>query len=291
VVDLVRRTAEDHRPVFTRLGVGFAVDMEPTPMIVNGDATRLVQVIGNLLSNAAKFTPAGGLVTLAARADGEWVEIQVRDNGVGIPLGIADELFQPFVQADQTLDRSKRGLGLGLSLVKGLVDLHGGTVQASSAGPGQGSTFSVRLPLERRRQPRVTAATTPAPAPSSHRILVIEDSADAAESLKEALELCGHVVQTAATGDEGLAKAREFAPDLVLCDIGLPGMDGYEVARMMRKDPALRGVRLIALSGYASPEDVDRAHGAGFDEHVAKPMDFPMLERVLMTVPGDSRVS
>ena len=189
-------------------------------------------------------------------------------------------LFEPFVQGERTLDRSRGGLGLGLALVNGIVTLHGGTVSAHSEGVGKGATFAVRLPIE-----RADDLEAPAPAPpasrDARRVLVVEDNVDAAESMREALELNQHEVALAFTGREALTKARTFHPDLVVCDLGLPEMTGYEVARAMRADPELRSLPLIALSGYALPEDFERSRDAGFDRHLAKPMDFEVLARVV----------
>jgi len=284
--DLLHRTAEDHRSLFQGSGIELRVEASE-PVYVDGDPTRLAQVVGNLLSNAAKFTARGGRVEVRlARGPGAAV-VRVRDDGVGIPPDLLPRLFEPFVQADATLDRSKGGLGLGLALVRGLAELHGGSVSAHSAGPGTGAEFVVRLPVE----PAEPAAPPPRHVAPVHarralRVLLIEDSADAAESLKEALELNGHSVEIARTGFEGLDKARAWRPDVVLCDIGLPGIDGFEVARRMRADPALRNAPLVALSGYAGPEDLERSRDAGFLRHLAKPPDLQVLERTLYEARG-----
>jgi two-component system CheB/CheR fusion protein len=184
------------------------------------------------------------------------------------------------MQADQSLDRSKGGLGLGLALVKGLVELHGGSIEAQSDGLGKGSAFVVRLPLDETLAPEKPALRASGPQ-VSRRVLIIEDNLDAAESLREALELSAHEVAVANNGPDGIEKARSFRPDVVLCDIGLPGMDGYEVARAIRLDATLQSTLLIALSGYALPEDLERAASAGFQHHLAKPPSVDALERVL----------
>jgi two-component system CheB/CheR fusion protein len=193
-------------------------------------------------------------------------------------------VFEPFAQADSTLDRSKGGLGLGLALVKGLVEMHDGTVSVESGGLGKGAEFTVRLPLESRELP-AAAPERSAVAEGPRRVLIIEDNVDAAESLREALEFGEHTVEVAFSGAEGIEKARAFRPDVVLCDIGLPGMDGYEVAKAMRAEPALRSVVLVALSGYAAPEDVARSRKAGFEHHVAKPPVMKKLEQILASRP------
>jgi len=244
-------------------------------------------VIGNLLDNAAKFTPRGGEATLSVRTSGAgFVAIRVRNDGPGIAPDGLTRVFEPFVQADRTLDRSRGGLGLGLALVKGLVELHGGGVIATSAGAGLGAEFVVTLPLDASKPPATAPPATLEPTAPARRVLVIEDNADAAASLREVLELNDHVAQVAGTGRDGIDRARAFRPDVVLCDIGLPGMDGYDVAREMRSDPALRSIRLVALSGYASPDDIERAIDAGFDRHLAKPPSVRELERALAGIAG-----
>jgi PAS domain S-box-containing protein len=281
LAELVRRVVEDHRSAFVanNLDLGAAIPLDP--IRVDADWTRVAQVMGNLLHNASKFTPAGGRVTVSVEADREIGQAvaRVRDTGTGIEPEMLPRIFEPFTQAATTMDRSRGGLGLGLALVKGLVDLHQGQVAAYSDGLGKGSEFVVRLPLVD------TAAIAPQPAqplPSrARRVLVIEDNLDAADCLQTLLEFGGHVVRVAGNGRDGLSAAREFMPEVVLCDIGLPGMDGFEVARAFRADPALRGVALVALSGYALQEDVQRALQAGFDRHLAKPANPETVERVL----------
>jgi PAS domain S-box-containing protein len=282
--ELARRTAEDHRAAFAKNGVRLEVTVAAEPVIVNVDAVRIAQVIGNLLQNAVKFTPSGGSTTLAIdRSDGFGI-VTVRDTGAGIQPDVLSRLFEPFVQAETTLDRTTGGLGLGLALVKGLAELHGGSVSAHSEGVGRGAAFTVRLPVESRKAPRLTAVPARlAPGPA-RRVLVIEDNVDAAETLKQALELNDHLVDIALTGSEGLEKMRSFKPDVVLCDIGLPGMDGFQVTRTIRADPRASGIALIALSGYAQAEDVERSRDAGFDLHLAKPPEPDALERAIAEV-------
>ncbi len=278
--DLVRRAVEDHRHAFVASGVRLEARLHSEAMWLSADGTRIAQVVGNLLGNAAKFTPRGGRVELTLEREAGAALLRVRDTGVGITPEELTRLFQPFAQATQTLDRSHGGLGLGLALVKGLVELHGGTVSAASNGPGQGAEFTVRVPLEPAPiQAASRAETLPF---KRRRVLVIEDNVDAADSLKEVLELLGHEVQVAFDGRSGLVAAREFRPDVVLCDIGLPEMDGYEVARQLRAHDAHRDVVLVALTGYALPEDRQRVAEAGFTHHVAKPPSLEALERVLV---------
>jgi len=284
LTDLVRRTIEDHRSLFEKNEVHLDVTLPAERIAVNADRTRLAQVVGNLLQNAAKFTGKGGRaqVSLAVDETAGRAVIRVADTGVGISPELLARLFQPFAQADESMDRSKGGLGLGLALVKGLVELHGGEISVHSQGLGKGAEFVVRLPLD-----GVLDVKTPTPVDSSRRIrrvLIIEDQADAAQSLREALELCGHEVQVTDNGPAGLSRAREFRPEVVLCDIGLPGMDGYQVARVFRADESLKDIFLVALSGYALPEDLQRAAEAGFDRHLAKPPRLDQLEELLSSL-------
>ena len=278
---LVRETIEDNRPHLERGGVTFQAPLEGRPLYVNADGARLAQVITNLLANAAKFTPAGGAVRVSVSAsDDRWAVLSVADSGSGIEPALLPHLFQPFMQGDHSLDRKAGGLGLGLALVKGLVELHGGDVTARSGGRGQGAEFVVRLPLDEAGRSKPGAAST---AGAPKRVLVIEDDIEIAEGLKAALQIEHHVVEIARSGLAGLDKARAFKPDAVLCDIGLPGMDGYAVARAFRADGALRSIFLVALSGYAQAEDVAEARAAGFDRHLAKPASVDQIQRVLMT--------
>jgi PAS domain S-box-containing protein len=284
--ELVRHTVEDHRTLFDRADV--RVEFHPTsrPMSVSADRNRLVQVIGNLLQNAAKFTGRDGetRITISADATERRAVIQVADTGVGMTPELVARLFQPFSQADSTLDRSKGGLGLGLALAKGLVELHGGNITARSAGLGQGAEFVVRLPLA--MDDAVAPQAGASASKGRRRVLIIEDNVDAADSLRDVLGFGEHDVEVAYNGPQGIAKAKEFRPDVVFCDIGLPSMDGFEVARAFRADEALKGVFLVALSGYALPEDVARAQAAGFDRHLAKPTSLEKLEEVLESRPG-----
>jgi two-component system CheB/CheR fusion protein len=281
---IVRRAIEDQRPDFEKSGISLDSTIAPEALWVDGDVTRIVQVIGNLLVNARKFTTRGGHVTVGLRREGDRALLTVLDDGVGIAPEVRARLFQPFTQAPQSLDRSRGGLGLGLAMVRGFVELHGGRVDASSAGIGRGSEFSVRLPL--CAPGGAKAAPPPLQAPvARRRVLVIEDNEDSADTLRDLFALQGHEAQVAYDGATGLALARDFRPDVVICDIGLPGMDGYDVARAMRADEACKGSYLVALSGYARPEDRKRAVEAGFDYHLAKPPHPQDLRRVVATRP------
>jgi PAS domain S-box-containing protein len=276
---LVKRTIEDHRATFVANGIELVGRLPVEPLWGMADATRIEQIVGNLLGNAAKFTPRGGRVELVLEKQGSSALLRVRDNGVGIDPHMVDRLFHPFTQAAQTLDRSRGGLGLGLALVKGLVELHGGSVAVVSEGPGRGAEFTVRLPIGAEAS---EAPCEPArPSIQRRRVLVIEDNIDAADTLKVALELAGHDVHVAYDGPSGLAQARDSRPEVVLCDIGLPGMSGYEVARAFSADEKLRDAVLIALTGYGLPEDKERALSSGFARHLTKPLTLESLEQVL----------
>ncbi|HYF18305.1 MAG TPA: ATP-binding protein [Ramlibacter sp.] len=249
---------------------------------VDGDPTRLEQVCGNLLHNAIKFSPTGAQVQVEAGFHGEGVVLRVVDRGEGIDAEVLPFLFEPFMQADRSLDRARGGLGLGLALVKGLVQLHGGRVEVHSPGKGQGSTFTVHLPRGR---------TAPAPADGGaaqaaldgnrRRVLIVEDNPDAADTLRMVLEVSGHEVSVAHSGPAGLEAARRQRPDAIICDIGLPGLSGYELARALRKEPEHAGTLLVAVTGYGRPEDVAAARASGFDRHFAKPVAAKELLAVL----------
>jgi two-component system CheB/CheR fusion protein len=284
--EVLGRTLEDHRSLFLSRGIELRAEQPERPVWINGDAARLAQSLGNLLQNAAKFTPAGGQVWMRLEREGKKAVLRVRDTGVGIEPEMMVRLFQPFTQADSTLARSAGGLGLGLALVKGLIELHGGEVEARSEGSGRGSEFTIRLPCAEPEPAHAARRPQKLVRPRAQRVLVIEDNADAAESLKEALEFDAYEVELAFTGPEGLQRAREFGPDVVLCDIGLPGMDGYDVARAFRADEKLHDIALVALTGYALAEDQRKAADAGFDRHLAKPPDLPTLERILAELTG-----
>jgi len=279
--DIVRRTCDDYRDTFEQRDIELHVTAPARPVTVRGDPARLAQVIGNLLHNAAKFSPARGVVTVVVGQAAAGAELRVRDTGVGISPEQLDRLFEPFAQVDQGLARTGGGLGLGLSLVKGLVEMHGGTVAGRSDGPGQGAEFVVTLPLAPGAETNVRAEIRK---PTSRSIVVIEDNADAVETLAELLALDGHSIQVAKDGRSGVALVRRVRPDFVFCDIGLPDMSGYEVARALRGDEALRQTRLVALSGYAQPEDRERSREAGFDAHLAKP---PGIDAVNAVLAGD----
>jgi signal transduction histidine kinase/CheY-like chemotaxis protein len=278
--EVVRRAVDDHRPVFAENGVALEAAIPDAALPVDGDAIRLSQVMGNLLQNAAKFTGREGRTEVRVAVVGGAVTVAVADTGVGVSRDMLARLFEPFAQADSTLDRSRGGLGLGLALVKSIVELHGGSVAARSDGPGTGAEFGFSLPL-RPAQPEPAAPSAACAEAGTRRVLIVEDNEDAAETLREVLELARHEVAVAHDGATALELARRFRPEVVLCDIGLPSTDGYAVARAFRADPELRSAHLVALTGYATPEDHLRAHEAGFDQHLAKPAPIEAIERIL----------
>lgn len=281
LAETVRAAVQDVRPMYEGKGLGLELAPPAGPAWVDGDATRLSQVVTNLLFNACKFTESGGRVAVALGVDQGRVWLRVRDDGAGLDRAMLSRLFQPFVQADATLHRTAGGLGLGLALARSIAELHGGAIRAESDGPGHGATFTVELPLLPGEAPAARPAEVVAPV-RPVRVLVIEDNEDSAAGLREFLELHGHEVSVACDGPAGLEAVRTWAPDVVFCDVGLPGLDGYEVARRLRAEGSR--ARLIALTGYARAADIERAHQAGFDDHLAKPADLERLASSLATV-------
>jgi len=280
---LLADVAADYRPLFDRAGVSLELAPPAEEVAVRADPLRLAQIIGNVLQNASKFTPRGGHTVLRATVERGAAEIRIADDGVGMSVEVLARVFEPFAQADVTLDRSRGGLGLGLALARGLVELHGGTISVRSPGIGHGTEVVVRLPLAAR-----SAASTRAPereGSPSRRVLVVEDNVDAAEMLAETLRLKGHEVLVAHDGRSGLDCARAHPPAIMFCDLGLPGLDGFAVARAIRSDAVFDGVSLVALSGYAQPEDVAKSREAGFDAHLAKPPRIASIDELLRQPP------
>lgn len=277
---LVAQTLETYRA--TGRSTDCELDQDLDPGWVDGDSTRLEQITSNLIDNALKYTPPGGRIEVRTWADHDEVVLSVRDTGVGIPPDLLPHVFDVFVQGSSTLDRSQGGLGIGLSLVRRLAELHGGSIAAESAGALRGSTFTLRLP----RIAQQAAPLAPAPAHGAHgkpRVLLIEDNDDGREMMTMMLGGYGYEVNSAADGVLGLAAARAWQPDLALVDIGLPGIDGYEVARRLRADPATSAIKLIALTGYGLADDLRRVMDAGFDRHLVKPVDIGQLMEVIDT--------
>jgi signal transduction histidine kinase/CheY-like chemotaxis protein len=250
------------------------------PVWVDADPTRIEQIVGNLLGNALKFTPEQGTITVSVAREGPQALLRVSDDGVGMPPELTPRVFEPFVQGESPLDRSYGGLGIGLTLVRRLAELHGGSAAAHSAGLGRGSEFTVRLPAV-QPPPRQSSQRSAAQTVSARDVLVVEDNADARETLQRLLELQGHRVRVAADGQAGLEAVGERMPEIALIDIGLPLLDGYELARRIRAQAGGERAYLVALTGYGLPEDRNRTEAAGFDLHLVKPVDAGMLAEVL----------
>lgn len=265
-------------------GLELKKDLPSQPVWVHGDRVRLSQVFDNLIGNAVRFTPAPGTITVTLREDEGSACVRVEDTGAGIRPELLPRLWEPFQQGPQGIARTAGGLGLGLALAKGLVELHDGTIQAHSMGPGAGAEFEVRLPLTSARATKDDGGFPPAGV--RRRILIVEDNVDAGQMLHDLLEMVGHDATVVETGAAALDALRHRGADIVLCDIGLPDMSGYEVARAIRGDPDLRGTPLVALTGYGQPEDQRRTAEAGFDLHMTKPVNTQELEELIVHLAG-----
>ncbi len=287
---LVRQALDDLRSELRDGAVDVRVELPDEALWLDGDSARLGQILGNLVNNALKFTPPGGAIFVGVSRDPgaqRRAALVVSDTGVGMDAQTLSRLYEPFAQADRSLDRSRGGLGLGLALVKGLVDLHGGDIQAFSEGPGRGARFTVLLPLaDGERVPPPAKRPVAAALGLSRRVLIVEDNRDTADTLREILRLSGHQAEVAYDGRRGLEIARALRPHVVLCDVGLPDLDGYAVARQLRREAALSSALLVALTGYALPEDRRRALEAGFDRHLSKPPDPEAIAALLDEAPG-----
>jgi two-component system CheB/CheR fusion protein len=278
----------DYRPTLAEKGLTLELHLPGTRVPIQADPTRIVQAISNLVGNAIKFTGKGGRIQVDLGIRGPEACLRVQDNGIGIEAGLLPGLFDPFRRSKEAVGRSGDGLGLGLALAKGFVELHGGTLAARSDGPGQGAEFTLTLPLAVPfGEPVPGIRPDPPPAPGRpRRILVVEDQVDAALTLKMLLELEGHLVAVAHDGTAALASAETFGPELVFCDIGLPGaLDGYQVARILRGTPRDKGLTLIALTGFGTREDREQALRAGFDAHLTKPVDPESLAPLIAKLP------
>ena len=282
---------ETSRPLIESGRHHLEVSLPAEPLILEADPVRLCQVIANLLNNAAKYTEEGGQISLTARREGGEAAVSVRDSGLGIPPEMLPRIFDLFSQVDRTLKRSQGGLGIGLTLARTLAEMHGGRVEVRSGGPGQGSEFTVRLPLaadpsglegrpgEGGQQPAGSG---------QQRVLVVDDHRDAADSLGMLLRFLGADVLVVYDGPAALAALRTYRPSVVFLDIGMPGMDGHEVARQVRQTPEFRGVRLIALTGWGQEDDRRRSRAAGFDHHLVKPANAEAVQTLLASVPAES---
>jgi signal transduction histidine kinase len=284
VADVVRSALESSQPLIDSARHSLTLDVPPEPTWLDADLTRLAQVVGNLLNNAAKYTPDGGRIGLSVRTDGDDAVIAVSDNGLGIPADMQSKVFQLFTQVENHTGRARGGLGIGLALVKQLVAMHDGSVSAESAGTDQGSVFTVRIPLaaykvETQPQTKQLAAQ---PAPTRPlKVLVIDDNVPVAQTVGWMLEEIGHQYHLVHDGREALQAAREFRPDAILLDIGLPVMDGYAVCRAFRQDDLFKDALIIAQTGWGQQRDKALASEAGFDHHLVKPVAYDDLERIL----------
>jgi CheY-like chemotaxis protein/two-component sensor histidine kinase len=281
---MISRAIETVHPVLDAQGQELIVTASPDPIWLDADPTRLVQIIGNLLNNAAKFSERSGRIWLTAERDGEEVVLHIRDEGAGIPADLLPHIFDLFVQGDRTLERTRGGLGIGLTVVRKLVELHGGTISVHSEGAGKGSELAVRLPIARAVEPGTTGASLSGPPPARgqrRRVLVVDDNVDAAESVAILLRLWSHDVDVAFNGSDALALIVKQKPEIVILDIGLPGMSGYELARRIRSDRQFDDTMLVAVTGYGQENDRLRSQDAGFDDHLTKPIHPSQLQDIV----------
>lgn len=284
LADVIKGAVESSRPAIEQCGHELTISLPPEPVYLDGDLVRLSQAILNLLNNAAKYTERGGRIWLTAERLESEVVVRIKDTGVGISAEKLPRLFEMFFQVDRTLERSQGGLGIGLSLVRRLVELHGGRVEARSEGMGKGSEFSVRLPIlvdqpkpPESQEPGINGKTEA----TACRILVVDDNRDSADSLAMLLRLTGNEVHTAYDGVEGVEAAERVRPDVVLLDIGMPKLNGYDACRRIREEAWGKGLMLIALTGWGQDEDRRRTVEAGFDTHMVKPVDPTVLTKLL----------
>ena len=285
VSTVIESAIETSRPLIESASHRLTVMLPDEPLVIEADPIRITQVLSNLLNNAAKYTQEGGSITLSGLRDGDEVVLAVRDNGLGIPANMLPRVFEMFAQVDRTLKRAQGGLGIGLALARSLVEMHGGSITARSAGLNAGSEFVVRLPLSRHREanPSREQSTRSSAPGAGLRVLVVDDNQDGADTMAMVLQTLGATASVAYDGPSAIAAVRSERPDLVLLDLGMPAMDGYEVAAQIREDPVNRQVRLIALTGFGSVEERRRCQEAGFDDHCTKPCDPQRLREILAT--------
>jgi CheY-like chemotaxis protein/two-component sensor histidine kinase len=294
IVDVLQTAVETSRPLIAALSQELTVTIPPERIWVNGDLTRLAQVISNLLNNACKYTEGGGRIWLTAERDGADVVLRVRDTGIGIQQEMLPRIFDMFTQAHESLDQARGGLGIGLTLVKRLVGLHGGTITAASEGPGKGSEFTLRLPIATEvpaEAPVRVEAARPTPAARGVRVLLVDDNRESADSLGILLQLSCFEVRTAYDGLEAVATAADFRPHAALLDIGLPKLNGYDVARRIRQEEWGAGIFLVAATGWGDEAAKQGSREAGFDHHLVKPMDPATLMAMLSSLKPTSSAS
>jgi len=281
LADAFAQIAVGFRPIAEKKGLRFVLDATDVSLAVHADPTRLDQMIGNALANSLKFTPTGGTIALSAAREGSCVAIRVKDTGVGIPPEVLETVFELFAQSERTFERGQGGLGIGLTVLRGLAELHGGSAKLFSEGKDKGAELLIRLPLATKQEPPANAEPTFRPDSAPLRVLVVDDNVDAAETLAMVLRVHGHDVATAHDGAAGLDAAKRTVPDVVICDIGMPGMDGYEFATKLRRESCCASAIAVALTGYGESEDQRRAIAAGFNHFLKKPVRLPDLYDLL----------
>jgi CheY-like chemotaxis protein len=288
--NIIRQAVETSGPLIDSQKHALSIDIPSEEIYLEGDTVRLTQVFANLLNNAAKYTPNNGRISIRVVPENNWVSVRIKDNGIGIPEDMLSNVFKMFTQVDNSLERSHGGMGIGLSLVKRLVEMHGGSVVARSGGIGAGSEFIVTLPIA----PRPVSAGAGAAAKrdtykatANRRILVVDDNADAAHTLAIILEMMGHITEVAGDGLEAIATAEKFLPEVVLMDIGMPRLNGYETARRMRQSSWGRNIFIIAMTGWGQDDDRRKSSEAGFNNHLVKPVDEAEIRRILDTISPD----
>ncbi len=283
VATIVQSAIETSQPLFDQVGQRLCVSLPDKPIFIEADAVRMSQVFANLLNNAAKYTEPGGKIKLSVKPEGNHVSVSVKDNGIGIPSTMLDDIFDMFAQVDRSLERVRGGLGIGLTIVKSLVEMHGGTVEALSEGHGRGSEFIIRQPIAPAPAPEAKPADSieSFPAIPSRRILIVDDNHDTASSLAMLLKILGHATEIAHAGPQVLELAATYRPEIVLLDIGMPKMSGYEVCRRMREQPGGKDVVIVAITGWGQEEDKRRAVEAQFDGHMVKPVEPEALLQLL----------
>jgi CheY-like chemotaxis protein len=287
IADAVQRAAETAAPLISAARHRVEIDLPPEPLVVEGDLHRLAQLLANVLNNAARYTPPGGRITLHALRDAGWATLQVRDTGRGIEPRLLERIFDMFVQERPALERVGGGLGVGLALARRIAEAHGGTLAAHSEGAGKGAEFTLRLPLHgKARRPAQAEAPQAAKPLLARRVLVVDDNIDAAATLEVLLKSLGHEACAAYDGHQALRMAVEFRPDVVLLDIGMPGLDGYEVARRLRALKPAHPMRIVAITGWGQEADRSRSREAGFDVHLVKPVDPTLLTKVIVSGNG-----
>jgi CheY-like chemotaxis protein len=286
---VVQQAVEVARPLIDAAGHDLIIDLPDEPVYLNADRARLAQVFGNLLNNSSKYTRPNGRISLSAKRIDDEVVLTVKDNGAGIPQDKLDRIFDMFMQVDLTAERSQGGLGIGLTLVKRLVEMHAGSIEARSAGEGEGSEFIVRLPVITK--PSGAAQTGPAAEPSpERRILIVDDNRDAADSLAMLMEITGNTTYVAHDGIEAIEEIEKHRPEVVLLDIGLPGLTGHEVCRRVRQQPWGKNIVMIALTGWGQEDDRRKSEEAGFNGHLVKPVDYDKLLKLLSSLTNGERV-